>query len=324
MMRPETLSARGLAHGDSAVLAFQHPSLPLDRKPRYLAVQGRIYVDETVQPGVLAVDQTIRNGLGIPLRRFSELASKGGTHHLVSTKDLGGEFYLVPANEHRIRRIGRWAAALFGIRYLVVRCEAGAVPDIEKNYVRVPADALKTLGTQEGDDVIIERPMAIESGGLVTSFAIVGVRIAAFSASESFLKDREELRGHFPDRYPNAQKVLYEELNRRIVGEPAKDPGSPGESEPDVPHIFMDREIRERGTEEYEKAGVADYLTTFMIRRSVRSAAARDALQTGIASLVTWVQFTLAFKGLLGSIGGLAAALVVGALLLVCRLRQQV
>lgn len=315
----EMLDRFGLRSGELAAITFRHPSLDHDislekRMPRYLAVYGRVFIREKIPSDAIAVDQTIRNALGIPLGIFPDMED--------------GEYHLVPVEESLLQNVRRQMADLFGIRYLMVRCQNASVPDTEKNYVRVPSDILKTLGIQEGDDLIIERPVAVDVNGIIEKFSIISLKISAFSASENFLKERSFFSAEFPKRYPSSQQILYDYSNF-LASRQIKRKSEIFKSmkiEPDIPPIFMDRDTREKGTEKFPNAHEADFLTPFTIRRSVRSAAARDALQTGIAFLITLMQFTLAFKpsGFWQVASGVVLAAMIGCGLLILRLRQQI
>jgi hypothetical protein len=325
------------------VLAFLHPALTgcagHQGADPFTAIHCRLEIrNDTPEsrddaPPCVAVDQTLRNALGIPFRVFKNI--------------YGGNFFLLPGRRSGLALAKRSLAEIFGIRYLAFRCQSAHVPDIEKNYVRVPADALKALAAQEGDELIIERPVAVcDQAGTIGHFIIGEVRMSTLAASDRFIDDRARIRRSYPDRYPDAQAMLYDYEVFRAAGLLcAPESGGSNVPEPDVPPIFMDADTRALWTsnlkriilrcksdsnlEEFSR-NPATFVTAMMVRRSIRSALARDSIQTGIAFLIVLIQFTLAMDldpnrvSLREILVSLVVAIIVSTMLLIARLRQQV
>jgi len=323
-----------------AVLVFMHPAFErLNRDVPFLSIQCRVGVDDNLgvpsvvgTPTCVAVDQTLRNALGIPFRVFRQLT--------------GGEYYLLPAARQGVPQLRRELAQVFGFRSIAVRCHSAHVPDIEKSYVRVPQDVLKAVGVQESDDLILERPLPVAGrDGIIRKFVISEVRMSALAAGDAFLRERKTLMKCFPTRFRDAQRDLYDYADFSKSGLFKTEVPERQLPEPDVPPTFMDAETRASwsvdtfrrslpGFTVDEARGIgsepADYLTPLMIRRSIRSALARDSLQTGITFLVVLIQLTLALDLEPGRVSGTEIALAlliascVSLILLIFRLRQQV
>ena len=190
------------------VAAFEHPAISKnprlkERELPFTAVHGWVDVREDIPDGVAAVDQTIRNALGMPVPVFPDL------------KDL--KIALFPARRSLWHRIRTWCAGLFGIRYMALRAKAADVADMEKSYVRIPGAALRSLGVLEADDVIVERPFAIFEGDIVRSFHISYLRISAFLANDNMLEYRHSMERLFPRRYFNGALALYDTFSSRLA-----------------------------------------------------------------------------------------------------------
>lgn len=349
VVSPEAKKALGL--GRWAALVFVHPALTAvqdDKKKRdYIAVHCRVHVDKTRASTaefvdgvhVVCIDQTLRNALGIPYGLFRELCP-----------DL--PLYLFPAERSWSAGIRLAVASLFGVRFLAARAATAAVPDIEKGYVRLPDDLLSVIAAVSADNVVVERPVAIGAAPR-SRFQIISEHMSTATASSGFLADRmtrsQGLEPTAPTmrdrilgpreqqaisrRYPNTTEILYRYksfVDAKLVSpDRAKQHADDEMIETDLPPIFMDYDLRHKGLPQDNPDDGADYLTPFMVRRSILSAAARDSLATAFALTVSLIQFAFYFadktkldRGDL--LLGIGVALGVSGLLMLCRLRQQV
>lgn len=92
----------------------------------------------------------------------------------------------------------------------------------------------------------------------------------------------------------------------------------------------MNRDARARGIASDKPTEAADYLTPFMVRRSILSAAARDSLGTAFAVTISLIQFPLIFVANKAGISvcqwiiGVTLAMIVSLAIMIARLRQQI
>lgn len=314
IVAPKTKKSLGL--GRWAALVFVHPSLARiddDRKMRdYLAIHCRVRVDKrlTDELGKVCLDQTLRNALGIPFGLFPALKPEL-------------PLFLFPASRTWLATLRLIVASVFGLRFLAARSAPAAVADIEKGYVRLPDDLLSVIGALPADDVVVERPIAV-GGPRLTKFRIISEKLSTAIASKGFLDDRRDRSGsgelappaksslldrfrmasppeHLPLnlRYPRTKDLLYDYKTFADAGliEPDVVTGLAALeiTETDVPSIFMDRDARTKGINPDNPTEAADYLTPFMVRRSILSAAARDSLGTAFAVTISLIQFPLIF-----------------------------
>ncbi|SCX39031.1 hypothetical protein SAMN05720354_102123 [Nitrosospira sp. Nsp1] len=311
-----------------AVIAFEHPALEqnetlANRFQSYLAIHCQVRIVDGLDNKIIAVDQTLRNALGVPFEIFK------------SSKSFASyPFYLMPARRKFWHWIRTGSSSIFGVRYLAFRTKSADVADIEKGYVRIQTEVLKTLGVQEADDLIIERPFALVTDGLVREFEIGYTRLSVFGASDRMLDQRKSLQKDYRDRYPNAQEILYNYdcfISSESLTEGGKqERGATTLPEPDVPPVFMDYDARNSGVAQYPHNGTADYLTPLMVRRSITSAICRESIQTGMTFGIALINVTLAFTRGIDPISpsDIVFASVISAIitiaLLIARLRQQV
>lgn len=347
----ETKKALGL--GRMGALVFAHPALRQvvdERKIRdYLAIHCRVRVDKAMSGPAdqVCVDQTLRNALGIPFTLFPLLTRSS---ELTSKLPL----YLFPARRSWTARLRVLIASIFGIRFVAARSAPSAVADIEKGYARLPEDLLSVMGALPADNVVVERPVA--TGDLTQpKFRIIAEHLSSAVASKAFIDDRIKraadstpppgkgllpflsARGGqltLPRRYPDTRKLLYHFADFEAAGLiPA---GAAGqlqqheEVEPDIPPIFMDYDARCKGVPKDAVDGPADYLTPFMVRRSILSAAARDSIGTAFTVTISVIQFAFFFFADKSDItrwqwiAGICVASALSLSLMVARLRQQV
>jgi hypothetical protein len=349
IVTPKTKKSLGL--GRWAALVFVHPALAQlndDRIMRdYLSIHCRVRVDRTMtdELGKVCLDQTLRNALGIPFGLFPALRSNL-------------PLFLFPASRTWLATLRLTIASVFGLRFLAARSAPAAVADIEKGYVRLPDDLLSVVGALPADDVVVERPIAV-GGPKLTKFRIISEKLSTAIASKGFLDDRRERSGsgelappaksglldrfrmaspaaHVPLnlRYPKTRDLLYDYKTFADAGliEPHAASGLAAleGTETDVPSIFMDRDARAKGIASDKPTEAADYLTPFMVRRSILSAAARDSLGTAFAVTISLIQFPLIFVANKAGISvnqwivGVIVALIVSLALMIARLRQQI
>lgn len=315
-------TARDLGLKRWATLAFEHPVFSFHAKlklsePKFLAIHCQVQVRDGIPDGIAAVDQTLRNALGVPVRSFKDLT--------------GLRFFLLPARRSRWNRVRTRVSSLFGTRYLAFRASVSAVSDIEKGYVRVPCDTLITLGLSEGDDLIVERPFAVVGpDGYVHRFEIADKKFSTFGASDRMLDERDRLEAEFEERYPVARPVLYH-YDYFVRAGYWKDTQKPelkdqSLSEPDVPPIFMDQDARSFGVKKFSGNNPAYYLTPLIVRRSIRSVISRESLQTGATFGIALIGVVMTSSAATGPrlFFGVVGAGAITAILLILRLRQQV
>ncbi|TGX49176.1 hypothetical protein E5A73_20285 [Sphingomonas gei] len=299
----------------------------------------------TDEVGKICLDQTLRNALGIPFGLFPALKPEL-------------PLFLFPASRTCSATLRLFVASVFGLRFLAARSAPAAVADIEKGYVRIPDDLLSVIGALPADDVVVERPIAV-GGPKLTAFRIISEKLSTAIASKGFLDDRRDRSGsgelappaksslldrfrtasppaHLPLnlRYPRTKDLLYDYRTFADAGliepEVAKSLAALEVTETDVPSIFMDRDARTKGINPDRPTDAADYLTPFMVRRSILSAGARDSLGTAFAVTISLIQFPLIFVANKAGISvcqwiaGVTVALVISLALMIARLRQQI
>lgn len=345
---------KALSLGCTGVLVFVHPALRKiddDRKVRdYLAIHCRVHVNKKANGAVdeVCLDQTLRNALGIPFALFPVL---------IGSANLPGKLplYLFPARRSWSAQLRLLAASIFGIRFIAARSAPAAVADIEKGYARLPDDLLSVMGALPADNVVVERPVAL--GDFADpKFHIISEHLSSAIASKVFVDDRNSraadepappprlsvlaflakppAAASTPRRYPNVQKLLYKfsdfEADGLIPAGTAEQLTQHQAIEPDVPPIFMDYDARCKGVPKNAESGAADYLTPFMVRRSILSAAARDSISTAFTVTISIIQFAFFFFATKAAITpwqwiiGVVIALAVSLGLMIARLRQQV
>lgn len=311
-----------------AVAAFAHPAFAFnerltDRTLPFIAIHCRVDVVDSISDGVAAVDQTLRNAMGIPVPVFRALK--------------GVRIFLLPASRSSWHLVRTAAASLFGLRYMALRAKVAEVADMEKNYVRIQNSALRSLGVLEADDVMIERPFAVfDTERRITKFKIAFFRASAFLASDKVVEDRCSMEVAFPQRYFNGALALYDcdpfvdAGYLSLKHKPAPPEGHERTVEPDIPAIFMDYDTRNLGLKEHPGNVRVDFVTPVMVRRSVSSAIARESLQTGMTFGIALINIMLAVAQIdaagtrqwIPTALGASALITVG--LLMFRLRQEV
>lgn len=318
-----------------AALVHAHPALPRIDDPRkkrdYIAIHCRVFVElgygaRHLDSDTILVDQTLRNALGIPFSIFPKIEG------VTPARDGPFKLYLFPASRNPLDSLRRSISSVFGTRYVAVRSTPAAVVDIEKGYVRVPDDVLNVVGAQSADDLVVERPIAL-AGDIIEKFSIISERVSTAAASAAFLERRQKLVSEPTHRYPDSRKVLYDYTNFAKSGviswNQVRALAGREQVESDIPPIFMDLDARRQGTWNFPDQSEADYITPFMVRRSVWSAAMRDSLTTvttfGLTMFQLWFFFAEKTKIRPEElVAGVAVALLVSLGFLAARLRQQI
>ncbi len=175
---------------------------------RVLRVYGRVLPDERLDPGEIRLDQTLRNAIGIPF----DLGG-GQTYPLeVCPLKMGLRGTL-------LETVTRW----LGRRYLFLRVAKLNPPDIEKNLCRVPLDALRLLGTAEGNRVVL---VSCVPQGPGEPYVLRNTSIKAFELSDDMLAARAaQLEAKWSARYVDACALLG--------------------IRPDIAGVFLDAHIRD-------------------------------------------------------------------------------
>lgn len=277
-----------------AVLASAHPGLgqiacPTDGSTQdFLAVHCRVL---PIPPGMptptddgVYVDQTLRTALGFPFNNFAQV------------RDL--PTFLAPADRGWRDSLRIFVARLFGYRPLVLRYAPAAISDIEKGYARVSANSMRALGSEEGANLVVERPFPVfNDWGVAHRFKLRSYSICSFEASETFLAERRHLEATLPDRYLRTARALFDVGVFKAAGlwrDPIRSYGPDPNEEPDLPPMFVDGAIRSHGTSEFGPQVQANHFTVVQVRRSTLSAVLRDAVQVGLAFSIGLIQLLAA------------------------------
>lgn len=164
-----------------AAIGHAHPSGVALRVPCRLSVQDGLEED------LALVDHSLRFALGIPFDGHEAC-----------------RIALFPLNLTSRQKVRYRLSGLLGRRYIMLRVCKPLMNDIESDLCRIPVTAFPLLGVEEGDDVVLES--VVERDG---SFQLRSVKLQAFVASESMIKERESLES--PEsgaRFIQAESVL--------------------------------------------------------------------------------------------------------------------
>lgn len=175
---------------------------------RILRVYGRVLADASLGLGEICLDQTLRNAIGIPF----DLGDGKAYPLEVCPLRMGLRSTLLDS-------VTRW----LGRRYLFLRVAKLNPPDIEKNICRVPLDALRLLGTAEGNRVVL---VSCVPQGPGEPYVLRNTSIKAFELTDDMLAARaEQLEAKWNARYVDACALL--------------------EIKPDIAGVFLDAHIRD-------------------------------------------------------------------------------
>jgi hypothetical protein len=231
-----TASART---GVAAWAAVTH-LVTFEGRDRDLRVLCKAVVDDSTPNDTARLDQTLRNALGIP---FGE--REGIT--------VGVGAVRVPF----VRRAMDSLAKLLGRRYLVLRVGKGEVGDIEKDMVRVRADAFPLLGCSPASRVVLETVVFDHSKG---QWRLSRNSVRAYEWTEELSKRRTAAQEPgFNVRYPHPEKTLG--------------------VDPDIGGIYMDAYARRR-------LGV-EPLDCVRVRRDMWNAFLREFREFGIVFFIS-------------------------------------
>lgn len=174
-----------LCIGKFAVITHQ---IQYENKNKLLKTHCRVIVDESLLDCQIRADQTVRNAIGIPYG-YDEKTTTVEVH---------------PLNLSIFQSINEYLSYLLGRRYLFLRVNKSDIPDLEKNLSRIPLEAFKLLGTNESYRIVLDSPIKNNKN----KYILKKSSIKAFELSHQIIERRTNLEKEYPDRYPNADKIL--------------------------------------------------------------------------------------------------------------------
>ena len=150
----------------------------------------------------MSIDQTVRSAIGIPDKDVKD------------REDLKKiRVKIFPLKVNRIYRFKYKVSSFLGRRYLFLRVVKANVPDLEKNFMRIPLDAINVLGTKNGRKVVLESLVKNEE-----TFTIKSISIHAYDLPDSYIEKRKSikrktrhlsrLKNSSDNRYVIPEKVL--------------------------------------------------------------------------------------------------------------------
>ena len=266
-----------------------------DLEWRTLTAYGKTVVDDSLPDGTVALDQTIRNAIGLPYR---------------STK--GHRVRLASLRRNLFQRI---ADRLRPGQRLIMRVNMASPQDMEKNNCRVSENALTLMHAREGENIRIERcvpdmPDTASVPGLsgderrsardarefaewtsCGSYSLRSIRIRAYCTDDKIedaiaaAREKSEEDGtSFSGLYPDAEKIL--------------------KLENDLETIRLDKYYR-------DLAG-ADVLDTVKVKRCLSDRLAAESIDFGLVFVLTVFAAIMALNQ--DNIGYLPAALGISAI----------
>jgi hypothetical protein len=150
----------------------------------------RVVVDDALPDTCVALDQSVRNAVGIRYY-FDEEATFVGVNPLAAS----------PRRELRAA-----IARLLGMRYLYMRAALADIPDMEKNLARMPPEAFTLLGIESGSRVVLETVAPQE---VVPSYHVVATSIPAYELTAEIVDRRRTLEEpRLFARYPCPEALL--------------------------------------------------------------------------------------------------------------------
>lgn len=266
---------RGESHGDYVVATSRQLQRRLglgaaavvlrsvsESPARVLRAQARVIVDESLDDETVAIDQTLRNAVGIPF-------SYDPDSTWVDLKPLN-----IPL---RLRLVDRLNHVL-GRRYLVLRVDKGDMADMETDMVRVRPDAFARLGCAVSSKIVIDS--VVPDG---TRFVLRRTTLRAYEWTSELEsrriqarldelqheKEQGRSRNAFERRFPDPEKAL-------------------GVS-PDIGGIYMDAFIR-------STLGV-ESLDPVRVRRNLGNAFFREFREFGTVFFISLFGLTQIIPG---------------------------
>lgn len=161
----------------------------------------RIVEDEFLDKVTVCIDQTVRSAIGIPNKDLKDREE---------IKRIRVKIF--PLKLNLIYWIKYEISSFLGRRYLFLRVVKANVPDLEKNFMRIPLDAISVLGTKSGNKVVLES--LVNNKG---TFTIKSISIHAYDLPDSYIEKRKLIKRktrhlsrlkNSSDRYVNPEKVL--------------------------------------------------------------------------------------------------------------------
>ncbi len=233
-----------------------------------------VFTDALEEEEDVAADQSLRTALGIAFEREAVDAARVGLHPV---RPQGWK-------PRRERKLVRW----LGWRYLLMRVGKADIPDMEKQYARIPADAFALLGSSSGDQLRVESVVRAEDG----SYEIRDVSARAYALTDEVLERRESLaKAYFGARFLDPVKALG--------------------VDPDVSPIYLDAADR-------QQLGVAA-LDIVTVRRNLRHLLGRELREFGIMFFLA----VLGIHALWNSLWVVPLSLLVAVALSVANLRAR-
>lgn len=132
---------------------------------------------DSLKPDEIAIDQSIRNALGLRYA-FDKDIDDDEEYPKVTLHRLNVPRFFVSRN-----RISEW----LGHRYLYLRNCRAFVNDMEKDFCRVPSDAVGILGTIDGCNIWLECPVQIAGSD---DYKLNSVCIKVYGANSEMLHTR--------------------------------------------------------------------------------------------------------------------------------------
>lgn len=179
--------------------------IEFENQQKQIHAHCRVLVDDLLSDNKIRLDQTLRTAIGIPFEYDDKVVTV--------------EIY--PLDLSLSQTLNEYISRLLGRRYLFLRVCKAEVPDMEKNYSRVTLEAIKLLGTTEGNNLILESTIKNENNRYILKKSSNKV----YELTLQILTRREELEKKLPDRFPNPKDVL--------------------KIDPDTWRIFLDAHVRD-------------------------------------------------------------------------------
>jgi len=169
VLHPETAGLRGLQ---------SHAVVRADADPQRPGTVVRVVADSRIAPGVAAVDQVVRNALGVELREHIILSPAGVRRNRVADAII--------ARPH----------------YVMCRVQTADLATVEQPVCLMAPLAMSILGVDSGDEVIVE--------GMPRSDGhVAAIRLKAHTLPEDVQSRRETLGGgQLDSRFPSARDSL--------------------------------------------------------------------------------------------------------------------
>ncbi len=195
VLHPNTCTRLGLKNYVVATRTADDAGNAPDRK-KPLRVYGVVFRDDSLGKDEICLDQTLRNGLGIPYEQ--------GQHRRLDLR-------LFPLRVSLFQRVRGAVTSWLGRRYLFLRIAKPYPPDIEKSICRASNDAPSLMGTDDGNRIVFVSCVKDEKDS--DSYVLKNHSVKAFDLPDNMRAQRAKLEEQLSDeqwaaRYVCAAKLL--------------------------------------------------------------------------------------------------------------------